>query len=68
MPIIEKTVAELAIADLGRLVATNGYQGELRSVGIAEDPRYVEVVVGDAFDAVRTWVKPEAPCRVEVPE
>ena len=68
MQIIEKTVAELAVADLGRVVATNGYRAELRSVAIAEDPSYVEVVVGDRVDRVRTWVKPEAACRVEVPE
>ena len=67
MQIIEKTVADLAVADFGRVVATNGYRGELRSVGVAEDPRYVEVVVGDAFDGARTWVRPDAPCRIEVP-
>jgi len=59
-------VAELAVADLGRVVSTNGYRAELRSVGIAEDPAYVEVVVGDGVDRVHTWVKPTAPCRVEV--
>lgn len=67
MQIVEKTVADLAVADLGRVVATNGYRGQLQSVAVAEDPAYVEVIVGDGVDSARTWVKPTQSCRIEQP-
>lgn len=54
------TVAELSVKDLGGMVATNGYRGELRGVAVADDPAYVEVKI----DAVTTWVRPSQECRI----
>lgn len=67
MQIIEKTVADLTAGELRRVVTTNGYEGQLQSMAVAEDPRYVELVFGDGVDGARTWVRPDAPVKVQVP-
>ena len=67
MKTVEKTVAELTAGELRRVVTTNGYQGQLQSIAVAEDPRYVELVFGDGVDGARTWVRPDTLCKVEAP-
>jgi hypothetical protein len=57
-------VMNLSVFHLGAVITTNGYRGEFRGVAIADDPFYVEVLIDD----IKTWVKPDAPCRIEAPE
>lgn len=64
-----KTVADLSAADLGRVVAVNGFRGRLLSIAATDDPAYsvalnLAELDGDAVAC--PWVKPDMPCRVEV--
>jgi len=64
-----KTVADLSAADLGRVVAVNGFRGRLQSIAASGDTSYSVALNLAELDGDATacpWVKPDMPCRVEV--
>lgn len=56
-------VRDLTAAHLGQMVQTNGYRGILRSLSVADDPRFVEVriVDEDGEEWAKTWVRLDDP-------